>query len=108
MIMLNQSSHYLLVGIKGANGPFLIFTHETTVTLNIGAEDGSEFAFNFFCSHGTLRVSWKVGLSPFDLIRGYHFGVERSTRIIHYDLKGCMVGQKCKNNITACYIVVYD
>jgi len=28
--------------------------------------------------------------------------------IIDYDLKGCMEGQKLKNEITACYIVVDD
>jgi hypothetical protein len=26
--------------------------------------------------------------------------METSRRIIDYDLKGCIVGQKCKNNIT--------
>jgi hypothetical protein len=42
------------------------------------------------------------------MVKDYSFGTERSTRIKDYHLKACMVGQKCKNNITACYIVVHD
>jgi hypothetical protein len=34
------------------------------------------------------------------LIKDYYFGVERSTRIKDCHLKGCMVEQKCKNNIS--------
>jgi hypothetical protein len=50
--MLNQSSHYLLVGIQGEDGTFLILSHETAVTLYIRIEDGCELTFNFLRSHG--------------------------------------------------------
>jgi hypothetical protein len=52
MMMLNEASHCFFISIKSADCPFLIFAHEAAVTLNIGTEDGSEFAFNFLCGHG--------------------------------------------------------
>ena len=52
MVMLDEVCHHLFVGIKRADGPRLILTHEATITLDIGTEDGSEFAFNFVRGHG--------------------------------------------------------
>jgi hypothetical protein len=52
MMMLNETSHHLLVSIQDADSPFLILSHETAVTLDIGTEDGSEFAFYFLGGHG--------------------------------------------------------
>jgi hypothetical protein len=34
------------------------------------------------------------------MVKDYSFESERSTRIKDYHLKGCIVGQKCKNNIS--------
>jgi hypothetical protein len=51
-VLLDKVCHHFLVSIKGPNSPFFILTHEAAVTLNIGAEDCSEFAFNFLGGHG--------------------------------------------------------
>jgi hypothetical protein len=53
MIMLNQASHHLLVGIKDDYGPSLILSNEAAIAFYIRLEGGSEFAFNFLGGHGT-------------------------------------------------------
>jgi hypothetical protein len=52
MVMLDEVCHRFFVGIKCADGPCLILTHEATVTLHIRTEDGSEFALDFMGGHG--------------------------------------------------------
>jgi hypothetical protein len=39
-----------------------------------------------------IEFGWKFNLRSYDLIKGYSFGTERSTRIKDYHLKGCMDG----------------
>jgi hypothetical protein len=65
MMLLNEVCHQLFVGIKCANGPRLVLTHEATVTLDIRTEDGSELAFNFLCGHLYLS-SLTLPYSRFD------------------------------------------
>ena len=45
-MLLNERGHRRAIGGQGANGAFLIFAHEAAVAFDIGAEDGSEFAFH--------------------------------------------------------------
>src|SRR5512136_1922505 len=46
-VLLDDAPHHLFVYVQGSERPLLILSHETTVTLNICAEDGSEFSSNF-------------------------------------------------------------
>jgi hypothetical protein len=50
--------------------------------------------------HQKVKVGLKGWLRAYGLVRGYHFGMKRSTRIKDDHLKGCMVGQKCKPKIS--------
>jgi hypothetical protein len=54
----------------------------------------------FHYLHQKVKVGLKGWLRSYGLIRGYHLGMKRSTRIKDYHLKGCMVGQKCKPKIS--------
>jgi hypothetical protein len=54
LMLLNMSGYHFQVGLQGADGPFLILPHEAAVALDIGAQDGGEFAFYFFRGHGIL------------------------------------------------------
>src|SRR4030042_5285084 len=56
-VILNEARHHFFVSIQGADCPFLILTHEAAVPLNIGAEDGCEFTFNFLGGHGIPQRS---------------------------------------------------
>jgi hypothetical protein len=52
VVILNEVSHHFFVSIQGADGPFLILTHETAIALDIRTENGSEFALDFLPGHG--------------------------------------------------------
>ena len=44
----------LEMGFQGGEGPRFVLPHEAAVTYRVGAEDGSEFAFETFCDHGII------------------------------------------------------
>jgi len=54
MALLDEVRHHFFIGIKGADSRLFILAHETTVTLYIRTQDGSQFAFNFLGGHGLL------------------------------------------------------
>ena len=45
------------VGPEGGKRPRLVDAHEATVAYHVGGQDGSEFTFNFLCSHGIPQRS---------------------------------------------------
>jgi hypothetical protein len=45
-LLLNASAHDLAIGGQGADSRFPILPHEVAVALDIGTEDGGEFAFH--------------------------------------------------------------
>ncbi len=51
---LDGSRHLLSAKVEGADGRFLVLTHQTTVTFNIGTKNGSEFAFHTQFSIGLI------------------------------------------------------
>ena len=56
LILLNETSHDLFLGIQGPKGQFLTFTHEAAVTPNIRTQDGGYLTLNFFCGHGIVPL----------------------------------------------------
>jgi hypothetical protein len=46
MMLLNEAGYHFPTGLERMNRGLFIVTHEATVAFDIGAEDGSEFAFH--------------------------------------------------------------
>jgi hypothetical protein len=49
--MLDKFCYDVSVGRQRANCSLFVFTHEATVTFDIGTEDGGELAFKTFLRH---------------------------------------------------------
>jgi len=57
---MDHRGYYLSVGGYGADGGLLIFTHEATVTFDIGTENCGEFTLEVFCCHANISCErWR-------------------------------------------------
>jgi hypothetical protein len=83
-----------------------IFSNETTVTLHIRTENGSELAFNFFCGHGVSPKNSIKGREKIRLFRrlftpllkkSYSFSIKMSTRIKRLSFEMLYCKAKSKN-----------
>ena len=51
-VALDEVCHDVFACLERSNGPFLVLTHEATVTFHVCTEDCREFTFHFLCGHG--------------------------------------------------------
>jgi hypothetical protein len=59
-VLLHEVGDYLLVGFEGPDGACFVVLHESAVTGDVGAEDGSELAVKAFLLHGGTSALLKV------------------------------------------------
>jgi hypothetical protein len=105
-VLLDEAPHHLLVDIQRAEGPFLIFSHKTAVTLYICTEDGCEFTFNFLRGHGVSLKNSLKGRKKIRLLRrfftplltkNYSFLIKMSTRLKRLSFEMLYCKAKFKN-----------
>src|SRR5665647_368704 len=81
-MLLDQIRDDPSISLQGPHCCCLILTHEAAVTYRVGAEDGSEFAFETFCGHGIASEGLLEGIELQTTMSLKHIRISQDVRVL--------------------------